>query len=234
MPISQSKRSASSIVGRCDDHAHSHPAPAQPVDEIPELPARQGIDAGGGLVQDQQIGIVNERAAESELLPHAARQVPGRPVGEGRKSRALQELPNPPFALLAGLAEQPGKELDILLHAQVGIEILAKPLRHVGDPRTYRRAGGGIGNVGTENEDLALLDLPRAREDREQRGLAHAVGSDQSDELPRWQGGGYVIERGCGAVEVTKSPDDDDRLIITRHGEPSRFFGQASFASQRT
>ena len=34
--------------------------------------ARQRIDAGLGLVENQEIGIVNERAAKSELRPHAA------------------------------------------------------------------------------------------------------------------------------------------------------------------
>ena len=59
-------------VGGGDHHAHAGTARAHAVDQLPELPARQRIDAGRRLVEDQKIRIVNEAAAKAELLPHAA------------------------------------------------------------------------------------------------------------------------------------------------------------------
>ena len=59
-------------VGGRDHHAHLRPASADAVDQLPELPPRQRIDAGRRLVQDQEIGIVDQRAAERQLLLHAA------------------------------------------------------------------------------------------------------------------------------------------------------------------
>ena len=41
-------------------------------DEFPELTPRQGIDTGSGLVENQQVRIMNEGAAQSQFLLHAA------------------------------------------------------------------------------------------------------------------------------------------------------------------
>ena len=68
---------------------------------VPELAARQRIDAGRRLVEDQQIGIVNQRAAQPELLAHAAGELPGRPVRERREPSALKQLGDAPVALVA-------------------------------------------------------------------------------------------------------------------------------------
>ena len=102
---------------------------------VPELTARQRIDAGGRLVEDQQIRIVDQRAAQPELLPHAAGELPCRPIGERRQASAVEQLGDAPVALVARLAEQAAEELDVLADAEVGIEVLAEPLRHIGDAR---------------------------------------------------------------------------------------------------
>ena len=75
-------------IGGGDDHAHGLAATrcAHPLHQLPELPARQRIDAGGRLVEDQQVGIVDQRAAQPEFLPHAAGEFLRRPVGEGQEA----------------------------------------------------------------------------------------------------------------------------------------------------
>ena len=50
-------------IGGCDHHAHARTARADARDQFPELAARQRIDAGRRFVEDQKIGIVDERAA---------------------------------------------------------------------------------------------------------------------------------------------------------------------------
>ena len=117
---------------------------AHAVDQLPELPARQRIDAGGRLVEDQKIGIVDERAAQPEFLPHAARQLLRRPIGERAPARcfatssAIRQSRS-----AARLPEQPAEELDILADAEVGIEVLARALaacrRCAGRPRRGAR-----------------------------------------------------------------------------------------------
>ena len=59
-------------VGSGNQHAHARPAGTDTVDQFPELAARQRIDAGRRLVEDQQVGIVDQCATEAELLLHPA------------------------------------------------------------------------------------------------------------------------------------------------------------------
>src|ERR1035437_10367096 len=61
-------------VGRRNHHAHTATARAHTVDQLPELAARQRVDAGGWLVKDQEIRIVDQAATKPKLLSHAARQ----------------------------------------------------------------------------------------------------------------------------------------------------------------
>ena len=85
-------------VGGRDDDAHAWAARAHALDQFPELAARQRIDAGRRLVEDQQIGVVDQRAAKAELLPHAARQLLRRAVGERREPGAVEQLGDAPLA----------------------------------------------------------------------------------------------------------------------------------------
>ena len=152
------------------------------VDQLPELPARERIDAGRRLVEDQKIGVVDERAAEPELLAHAARQLARQAVGERRQARAVQQVGDAHLALGAVLAEEAREELDVLAHAEVGIEVLAEPLRHVGDARADLRAVARVRHVAAEHLDRAGLNALGAGDDAQQRRLSHAVGTDQADE----------------------------------------------------
>ena len=61
-------------IGRRNHHAHTATARAHTVDQLPELAARQRVDAGGWLVKDQEIRIVDKAATKPKLLSHAARQ----------------------------------------------------------------------------------------------------------------------------------------------------------------
>src|SRR5208283_4492214 len=100
-----------------------------------ELPTRQGVDARGRLIQDQQGRIMHERATEPELLLHAARQFSRRPVEEGRKTGRFRQSLNSGLALPWSKAEQSAKKIDVLVDRQCGIEIFSKTLRHERDAR---------------------------------------------------------------------------------------------------
>ena len=59
---------------------------ADPLDQLPELTARQWVYACGRFIQDQQLRVVNERAAQTEFLFHAAGQLTSRPRQKGRQA----------------------------------------------------------------------------------------------------------------------------------------------------
>ena len=101
-------------IGGSDDHAHLRPACADGVDEVPELAARQRIDAGRRLVENEEIRIVDQSAAEAQLLLHAARELTGRARFELFHGRRRQELGDALPPLFRALSEQTAEEVNVL------------------------------------------------------------------------------------------------------------------------
>ena len=78
-------------VGRADHHRHALGQQAD--DQLPEVLARDRVDAGGRLVEQQQARAMDQRAGQPQLLFHA-RPKAGRPAGarsrSGRRSAAAR------------------------------------------------------------------------------------------------------------------------------------------------
>ena len=220
-------------IGCRHDDAHAGPAGAYAVNQFPELAAGKRVDAGGGLIQNKQIRIMNQRAAQPEFLAHASRQLLGRAIFKGRQARAVQQFRNSPFALVAGLPEQSTKKLDILADTEVRIEILPQPLWHVGDPRTYQCPVSRIENAATEDLGAARLDLTRASDDAEKRGFSDPIGTNQ----PNHAIGRYADRDAVQCRDLTvflrEAVEDGNSSTPLIHGAPCRFFGQATFGSAR-
>ncbi|MCY1417919.1 hypothetical protein D9M71_334650 [compost metagenome] len=222
-------------VGGRHQHAHARMAGADAFDQLPELAARQRIDAGGGLVEDQQVGIVDQRAAQPELLLHAAGQLARRPLGEGREAGAVQQVGDAPLALGLLVAEQAAEEVDVLEHRQRRVEILAQPLRHVGDARADPAAVRRAAHVAAEHGDLAVLQLPRAGQQRQQAGLADAVRTDQPDHAP---GGNLQADLVDGARRAVAQRDAGQARHAVGRGVHSgtlicRSAGHSAWGSRR-
>ena len=83
-------------------------------DQLPELAPRQRIDAGRRLVEDQKIGIMDERATKPELLPHAAGEFAGQPIREWQQARAREQIIDTARALGSPLPEQAAEKGDVL------------------------------------------------------------------------------------------------------------------------
>ena len=62
------------------------------VHRVPERAPRQGVHAGRGLVEDQEVRVAGQREGEAHALHLAAGELVERPLGELRQVRALQEL----------------------------------------------------------------------------------------------------------------------------------------------
>ena len=117
-----------------DDHAHHGPTRADRIDQLPELTPRERIDTGGGLVENQQIRIVHQRAAEADFLLHAARELAAWSIRKWVEAGGFQKLVDACVPFGRALAEQPSEEVDVVEDAECGIEIAPKPLGHVGNP----------------------------------------------------------------------------------------------------
>ena len=80
------------------------------VDQVPELLTRQRVDAGRRLVEDEQVWVVNQSAAETNFLFHSAGELARGPVGEGTQARGVKQLPDAGFSLGIGHAKESRKK----------------------------------------------------------------------------------------------------------------------------
>ena len=199
-----------------DEDAHPGATCPDVVDQRPELPARQRIHAGRRLVEDQEIRIVNQRPAQADLLLHSARQLPGRPGRERPQPRRRQQLVHADLALGGPQAEQPRHEVDVVVDAELEIQVLAQPLGHVRDARAHRAAVAAVGDVPVQDRDRAVLHLLGSGDQRHQRRLANAVGADDAHHLARGDLQRDAVQRHHLLVVVADVLDRDDR----RHGRP--------------
>ena len=113
---------------------------SQPVELAPDALADERVDAGGRLVQEHQLGVVDERARELQPAAHAARQVAGPSLpGVGE----LQPVEQRPDARPPAEHEQPVQardEVQVLADGQVVVQ--RDVLGHEADP------GAGLGAEG--------------------------------------------------------------------------------------
>ena len=196
-------------VGGGDQHRHAGAAGADTVDQLPELAAGERIDAGRRLVEDQQVGVVQQGAAQAELLLHAAGQLAGGAVGKGGEAGGLQQVGDAAPALRGVEAEEAAEELEVFGDAEFGVEVAAEPLRHVGDPRLERGPAMAVGNVGAEHADAALLDLLGGGDQAEQGRFADAVRTDDRDADAGGNVEGGVLQRHRPAIAVPHAGQRD-------------------------
>ena len=76
-----------------------------------------------------------------------------RAVRKRIEPRGFQQRRDAAVAFAAILAEKPAEEFDVLAHAEVGIEVSAKALRHIGDARADRGAVARVADVAAEHEN---------------------------------------------------------------------------------
>ncbi|MEI2652457.1 MAG: hypothetical protein V9G12_09930 [Microthrixaceae bacterium] len=78
-------------VGRADQDGQVAAA-QQRHDQPPEILARHRVNAGGRLVEQQHLGLVDQRQRQPQLLLHAAGKLAGAAVAEGRQPDELQNF----------------------------------------------------------------------------------------------------------------------------------------------
>src|SRR6202011_3579681 len=157
------------------DVARDHdrgPAGRHFAEAVPELNPQLGIDADGGLVEEQQVRFVDQGASERASRPHPAAQ------------RAHDRLPAIPqideLQRLADAVDAPvdgTEEVDVLLGREIWIE--RSLLGHVANSREHLE----LRHAAAEHRDRAFLGSYQADEAADQRRLAGAVWAEQTIDL---------------------------------------------------
>src|SRR5262249_47821850 len=91
-------------------------------DALPHEPPRLRVEAGGGLVEDDELVLVEQRALEHQPAAHAARQLLDRVRAVIAQLREPDQLVDTPRGLRTAYAEVAGVDQQVLVDAQVGVE----------------------------------------------------------------------------------------------------------------
>ena len=153
------------------------PLARKPRQQLPELAARDGIDAGRRLVEQDHIRLVHQGAGESELLLHAA----GQPIGQARsKLGELRDLEQPlaPRGVVDNAVDL-GEERDVLVDAEIAVQ--AEALRQVADLGCDRAVL--LHRIVAGHADGAAVGMQQAAQQPDARRLAGAVRADEPEHL---------------------------------------------------
>ena len=182
------------------------PSADQVREQAPELAAGDRVDAGGGLVEEQDLGRVHQAARQRQLLLHAAGEAVRLPVAELGEAHPLEQQ------LAAGApvldAAQQGEELHVLVDAS--------GRRRARSAAPGSRAGGAGPAGASRRPPRAPRRVPAEARSKPARraqrgGLAGAVGADQPDHLAARHLQVQALDRHQRAVA-------DDHVACGDHG----------------
>src|SRR5204863_4691152 len=158
--------------------------------EAHELVLANGVDAAGGLVQHEQVGLGDEHRGEREALPLAAREV----------ARVALLVPGEtePRQRLAGRLEVAADGERDLLVRPLGDEVAARILAQVARAALP--------------DDAAGSRLEQSRGDLREGCLAGAVRADERDDLPAAGGEADTADHGPLRIVERDVLEPADRL----------------------
>ncbi len=145
----------------------------------PDLAARDDVDPGGGLVENEQGGLREECVRDGELLLHAARERASRTIGVRCQAGAIQQLTGATLEVGFGEPVQTGSEAQVFHDRQVAVQ--AECLWHVAELRLH--CAHVAGEIDAEDARLLGGELEEAGERSEQGRLAGTVRADDADDL---------------------------------------------------
>jgi hypothetical protein len=166
----------------------------QVAEHVPELAAAHGVHAGGGLVQHQYQRLVDQGAAQRELLLHATAQRSCAPLREGFQHRV--DVADQVVVGLHGGLEHAGEELQVLPHAEVLVQ--REGAGHVAHVGAYMAVV--LHHVATIEGDGAGIGQQQRDQRAEEGALPRAVRADQAEELAFRNAERNVLQRLHGTV----------------------------------
>ena len=179
----------------------------------PDTVARNGIQADGRFVEDQQRRPVHQRLRQLEPADHAAGVRAGQPRRRRRAAASRPALRRPDRTRSRrGHVVEPGEQLDVLPACQRGFD--RKLLRHIAD--VVPDVHGVPTRVEAEDVHLAALHRRQGGQHAHHGGLARSVRAEQADASRRSRTcRREVVDRGEVAVAVGQVPTVDRKR---RHG----------------
>ena len=199
--------------------------------QVHDLHARLGVEGAGGLVGQQDFGVVDEGARDGDALHLATRHLRGLLVDVVGQADASQGIEGALTSFGAGDARQGQGQLDIgqdaLVRDQVvGLEDEPDAVVSVRVPvaRLVILRGDAV------DHEVAALEAVQASDDVEHRRLAGARLAQHGDKFVVAEGHGDLVE--CYLHEVGGLVSLDDFLQL-KHASSLRFVTVSAYKRSR-
>ena len=183
-------------------------------EKIPELAARDGIDARGGFVEKDESGLVQHGAAESQALLPPAGKLRGETIEIRTETVELNDFVHALAKTLGSEAVDAAVENEIFGNGEIGIE--AEILRHVAD---IFADGFGVGaNVDALDGGVAGRKRKQTGEHFDDGGFAAAVGAEKAEDFAFFDAEADVVHGGEVAEAADQMVGGDGGLVGVGHG----------------
>ena len=166
-------------------------APGQLHHQPPEVVARNRVHARGGLIQDQQLGLVHHGHGQRQALAHAQRQLHGQRAACGLQVKPLQHGLHALGHLGLWHMKQPGVQHQVLLYRQLAVQ--RERLRHI----AHAAARGHVFRVHrlAKQPGLAVGGGQQAGEHLHGGGLAAPVAAQKAKNLAALDAKAHMVHR---------------------------------------
>ena len=191
------------VVGGEDDRLAEI---AEAGDRIPGLAPRRGVEPGRRLVEEEQLGVADERHPDVEPPLLAAGQPAGAYLGLLLEADERDHIRHRPRGGVVA-----AEEVEALAHGQVGIEAAALE----DDPDPLAPGAAGPRRVVAEDRDLAGVAAAVALEDLDRRRLPGAVRPEDREHLAGEHLEVDAAQRLEGAVALAQPAHADHRVHHT-------------------
>ena len=176
-------------------HHHDQAVLGDLGEQVHHLHARLGIERAGGLVGEQDLGIVDEGARDGHTLHLAAGQLAGLLVGMLAQPHLLERCQRAFMALGTRHARKRQRQLhvgeDRLMRDEVvALEHEADAVVAIGVPVAILVLARGD----AVDDQVARIVVVQAADDVEERGLARARRAQDCDELAVSESDGHMVE----------------------------------------
>ena len=178
------------------------PSVAKAADRVPGPSASLRVEAGRGLVEEDELRVADEGEPEVETTQLPARECPHARSGALLEADELDHLADVPRARVVA-----GEEVERLAHRERRVH--GGGLEHDSDARP-KRCAAGFG-IDAEDARLAAVAAPVALEDLDRRRLPGAVRAEEGEHLTCLDAEVEAVEHLPRAVRLPEVDDLDRR-----------------------
>ena len=168
------------------------PLAGEEENEVPEGAAGDGVDAGGGFIEEDDFGGVDDGAGEGEALFPAAGELAGAAVEVGGDGGEGDDIGEAAGVAVGGEAVDSGVEFDVFADGEVFVE--AEALGHVTD--ALADLGGVLADVEIEEMTGAGGDFDEAAEGLDDGRFAGSVRAEKAEDFAAFDGEGHFVDGG--------------------------------------